>query len=277
MAWTCPTCAQGVDTEYCPRCGERRILPRELTLRGLGRQFLKSTSSIDGRLFRTLRALLARPGALTVAWVDGPRKPYVGPIQLFLLANVAFVAAQSLTGSNVFSSTLSSHLHQQDWSGLAQRLLAGRLARGPLPLAAYEIEFNRAVAFYAKSLVIVMTIPFAAILQALFMKRRRPFVLQMVFSLHFYSFLLLLYCIAIALSAIDLVRGGAGLESPRLDTLLTLFNLLATTAYLYFAVSRVYGARGIARLAASLALAIAVLAIALAYRFGLLLLTLRLV
>jgi len=121
MAWPCPTCAQGVDTEYCPRCGERRILPRELTLRGLGRQFLKSTSSIDGRLFRTLRALLARPGALTVAWVDGPRKPYVGPIQLFLLANVAFVAAQSLTGSNVFSSTPDARRPAAALDSISQR------------------------------------------------------------------------------------------------------------------------------------------------------------
>jgi len=277
VAWTCPTCAKSVESEYCPDCGERRILPRELTLRGLGRQFVNATSSIDGRLLRTLRTLLTRPGALTAAWVDGPRKPFVGPIQLFLLANVAFVAAQSITGANIFSSTLSSHLHQQDWSPIAQRLVAARLAKSSTTLPAYEVEFNRAVAFYAKALIIVMTIPFAAILQALFVGKKRPFALQMAFALHVYSFLLFLYCAAIAISAIDLLRGGVGLDSPRLDTILTLLNVSATAAYLYVAVSRVYGAVGAARIVTSLVLATAVLLIALAYRFGLLLLTLRLV
>lgn len=277
MTWTCPTCAKSVETAYCPGCGERQILGRELTLRSLGRQFLKATSSVDGRIVRTLRTLISRPGALTVAWIDGPRKPFAGPIQLFLLANVAFVAVQSFIGTNIFSSTLTSHLHHQDWSPLAQRLVAARLAAPPaVPLDAYEIEFNRAVAFYAKSLVIVMTIPFAALLQPLFFRSRRPFAVQMVFALHFYSFMLFLYCSALAISAIDLWRGGAGLESQRLDTILTLLNLAASAVYLYFAIARVYEARGALRVVNSLLLSIAVLAIALAYRFGLLVLTLRL-
>jgi len=275
MAWTCPTCAESVETPYCPVCGERPILARELTLRGLLRQFANAVSSVDGRVVRTLRTLIARPGVLTVAWVEGPRKPYVGPIQLFLLANVVFVAVQSLTGANIFSSTLSSHLHQQDWSPLAERLVAARLAKGPTTLQAYEIEFSRAVALYAKSLVIVMTVPFALLVQAIPFPRRRPFALQMVFALHVYAFLLLLYGAAIVVSAVEGKLGGAGLDSGILDKILTALIVSASAFYLFVAVSRVYGAAGAARVVASLGLAIAVLAITLAYRFGLLVLTLR--
>src|SRR6185436_1958957 len=124
-AWVCPTCASTVETPYCPACGERPVLPRELTLRGVFHQLCQAVSSIDGRLIRSLRTVLIRPGALTVAYAEGRRKPFMGPFQVFLLANVVFVAAQSLTGMNVlFSSTLDSHLNHQDWSALAQRLVA---------------------------------------------------------------------------------------------------------------------------------------------------------
>jgi len=53
----------------------------------------------------------------------------VAPFQLFLLANLLFFAVQSLTSTNIFGATLDSHLHRQDWSALAQQLLAQRLQK----------------------------------------------------------------------------------------------------------------------------------------------------
>ena len=272
--WTCSTCAATVTTRYCPDCGDHPVPQRDLTLRGLLRQLIDALSSIDGRLIRSLRVLVSRPGALTVAYVHGPRKPYLGPFQLFLLANVVFVAAQSLTGANVFSSPLESHLRHQDWSGVAQRLVAVHLESRQTTLDAYAPIFNQAVAFHAKSLVIVMAIPFAMLLPALFFRSRRPFVMHLVFAVHVYAFLLLLYSAALVIAALNVWRGGAGLESPGMDALLTVLNLAACAVYLHLAIREVYGARGISRVAASLALAVAILGIALAYRFALLILTL---
>lgn len=275
MPWTCPTCTTKVGTPFCPSCGEEPIRPRDLTVRGLLRQLFDAVSSIDGRLIRSLRAGASRPGSLTAAWVRGPRKPYLGPIQLFLVANVAFVAMQSITGANVFSSTLDSHLHHQDWSDVAQRMVGRRLAATGTTLEAYTPVFNQAVALHAKSLVILMTIPFALLLPVVFVRSRKPFAVHLVFAVHVYTFLLFLYCAALALSGIDMMRGGSGLTDPRLDTLLTVFNLAVCAAYLHQATGRVYEARGVWRIAASVILAVAILAITLAYRFGLLWLTLH--
>jgi hypothetical protein len=87
---------------------------RDLTLRGLVDQFLQALSRIDSRLLRSLRGLVTRPGALTLAFTRGERKNYVGPIQLFFIANALFFATQSLTHMNVRSSSLDSHPHHQD-------------------------------------------------------------------------------------------------------------------------------------------------------------------
>jgi uncharacterized protein DUF3667 len=231
-------------------------------------------SSIDGRLIRSLRSLVARPGFLTVAYVQGRRQRYLGPFQLLLVANVLFFAMQSLTSTNIVSSPLDSHLHHQDWQGVAQRLVSHRLEAKGTTLELYAPVFDQANVLHAKSFIIVMALPFTLLLPTLFHRTRQPFVAYAVFSLHFYAFLLLLFCVLLAFAAINVWFGGAGLDSPRMDTALTLINLAACATYLYVATGTAYGAKGAPRIVKALALSVAVIVILLGYRFVLFLFTL---
>ena len=103
---------------------------------------------------------------------------------------------------------------------------------------------------------------------------RRPFVAHIVFSLHFYAFLLLLLCISLAAVAVEQMFGGRGLESESFDHVLSIVLLIVCATYLYLAAGTVYGAKGVARVLKALPLAVAVGGIFLAYRFALLLITL---
>ncbi len=273
-SWNCPTCNRQVATPFCPECGERPLVARDLTLRGLFAQLFHALSSIDGRLVRSLRCLVNRPGALTVAYVQGRRMPYLGPIQLFLISNVLFFAAQSLTGANIVGVTIESHLRGQDWSELAQELVAHRIEALQTTLESYAPVFNQAVVLNAKTLIILMVAPFALLLPLAFYGTRQPFVTHVTFSLHFYAFLLLLFCVSLAVSAVDVLVGGAGLDSARLDNILSLINFAAAAIYLYVAAGAVYGARRAMRVVRVLALTAGAAAILLGYRFLLLLITL---
>ena len=272
--WTCPTCKTGVPTPFCPACGEEPLKPKDLTLRGLSEKLLHALTSIDARVLRTTRHLVLRPGELTLAWTEGVRKPYVAPFQLFLIANVIFFFLQSLTGINVFSSTLNSHLHQQDWSELAQSLLAKRLETTGTPLETFAPVFDRAVVLHAKSLIVLMTVPFAALLPLMFFRRRRPFMLHVVFSLHLYTFLLLVFCLALLAAKVCEWSGIGDLDTPLVDNVLSVANLAACAIYLYAAIGTVYQAKGIARVVQAAVLALAVGLIVLGYRFTLFLITL---
>src|SRR4029077_6903149 len=107
-------------------------------------QLVQSFTQIDGRLIRTLRSLVSRPGFLTVAYLHGRRKPFVGPVPLYLIANVLFFAIESLTGGRVFTTPLDAHLHTQPWSPLAEGLVARRLDALHTTFAAYARTFNPA-------------------------------------------------------------------------------------------------------------------------------------
>src|SRR4051812_20117913 len=110
-SWTCPTCNGRIATGYCPGCGESPLRRHDLTLRGFSGQIAQACTNLDGPIFRSFRCLITRPGFLTVAYLNGQRKPYTLPIQLFLVANVLFFAMQSLVGAKIFSTPLDMHLH----------------------------------------------------------------------------------------------------------------------------------------------------------------------
>jgi len=265
--WTCPSCAQLVATPFCPGCGERPLLPRDLSLRGVFDKVLQALTSIDGRMIRTLRALLGRPGSLTLAFQTGQRRPYLGPIQVFLLANVIFFGAQTLTHLNVFSSPLGSHLHDQDWSALAQQMVAHHLAEKQTTLAAITATFDRSAVFNAKWLVILMALAFALALPLASPHSRRPFATHVVFALHVYAFLLLLFSAGVSVAAASALIGGPSLTAPAMDNALSLLLLAASAAYLYVAVGVVYGGTPAGRLAKTALLSLYAAALVLGYRF----------
>ena len=272
--WTCPTCVELRETPFCPRCGEEPLAPRDLTLRGLAEKLLHAFTSIDARAVRTARRLLRNPGDLTVAWVRGVRKPFVAPFQFFLLANVIFFATQSLSGETVFSSTLDSHLHHQDWSELAQSLVTERMAATRTDLKELAPAFDRAVVLNAKSLIVLMTIPFALLLPVVFFREHRPFMAHVVFSLHLYTFLLLLFCLALLAAKASALLGTGGLESASVDNVLSVANLAACMLYIYLAIGPAYHAAGAPRAMKAVVLAVAVAAIVVGYRFLLFVITL---
>jgi hypothetical protein len=88
-----------------------------------------------------------------------------------LLANVLFFAVQSETGTNIVGVTMDSHLNGQDWSLIAQELVAKRLDALQTTMEDYASVFNQAIVLNAKTLIILMIAPFALLLRRRFTAR----------------------------------------------------------------------------------------------------------
>jgi Protein of unknown function (DUF3667) len=272
--WRCPTCGINVNAQHCPGCGEKVLEAKDLTFMGLMSQVFQTVTSVDGRLLRSLRVLVTRPGTITSAYVNGPRRPYIGPFQLFLIVNVTFFAVQSFSGSPMFSTSLHSHMYDQDWSEFARTLVAHKLQAEHATLATYAPVFDHAVDVNAKSLVILLVLPFTLLLIPLFAGSHRPFVTHLVFALHLLAFLLLCSCVLLLITTLVSTLGGAGLRSLLVDWGLFAVLIAVIATYLYVATAVVYAAEGWVR-----ALKVAVLAVVIAaavpgYRFLIFLVTL---
>ena len=87
----CPNCGASAPRRFCPECGQTQ--GRETnTLRFWLRRTAEDYFSLDGRVPRSLRLLLIRPGRLTVEWHRGRRARYSNPARLALLGAVIMVA-----------------------------------------------------------------------------------------------------------------------------------------------------------------------------------------
>jgi hypothetical protein len=267
----CPTCRKAVSSAFRPDCGEHLLDSDALTLRGLAEQIWNSLTSVDGKLIRSLLTLVAQPGALTVAYRQGRRKPYLGPVPLFLMANVLFFAAESLLRSSVFATPLAMHLEQQPWSVFAPTWVANRLAALHTTLAEFTPVFDQALALHARSWIIVMVLSFTPVPALVFRARHLPVAAHAVFALHLYAFLLLLLC---AGTIVEALLGAPAPLAPWVDPVVSSALLAACAAYLYTALGRVYDSRGARRALEVAVLTVGVAALVLGYRFALFALTL---
>jgi hypothetical protein len=128
--------------------------------------------------------------------------------------------------------------------------------------------------FNARALMILMVAAFVPLPLLLFYDRHRGVGVHVVFALHLYVFVLALACVALLLAAGEQLLGGGGLRSPRVDLVLSDFNLLASGVYAYLALGPDYASSGAARIAKAAVLAVTVAAIFVGYRFAIFAITL---
>lgn len=95
----CRNCGADAPGAYCPSCGQetRLALPKAT-------QFLREAAgryvAFDGKMWRTLLALLARPGFLTREYLAGRRLRYVRPARLVLVLAIVLFATIRLTNDD---------------------------------------------------------------------------------------------------------------------------------------------------------------------------------
>jgi hypothetical protein len=261
-------------TEYCPDCGEQIPSPRDLTVAGILHQLFLLFSSYDSRLLRSFRTLLLEPGKLTLVYLRGQRKKYIGPFQLFIISNVLLFAMQSFTNVDILTTALEAQFEQETWGATTQELVTRRLAATGNTLESYAPVFNLAFEVYAKSLIIFMALPFSLILPLMFFRNGLPFAAHVIFSLHYHTFFLLLYCLSLLIIAADVRIGGGGINSIAVQGSLGVANLFASAGYLYVATGTAYNAHGATRVIKSAVLALAVGFVFELYRFVICLITL---
>jgi hypothetical protein len=101
-AGTCSNCATVLSGPVCHSCGQTSDTYHR-PIWDLLLDILDGLFGLEGRLWRTLPALMFRPGKLTLQYLSGVRARYVMPFRLYLTASVLFFLAFSLVngGSGV--------------------------------------------------------------------------------------------------------------------------------------------------------------------------------
>lgn len=216
----CPNCETELVGRYCHGCGQEAgplVPPLVKWVKEAADELL----GVDGRLPRTVRLLLTRPGVLTRDWAAGRRSRHIAPIRLFLGSAVVFFFAWQFSAARqgtYFADLFNGFLH-------------GWYAGEDLPPPENAEEISRVLADRIVSglriLLLVVSVPLLAVLNHGGWKDRSgAMVIQLTFSLH-------LHAVGLAVLALWLAIGHfvPGLLGPNV----MLLPLCAMIAYLILA------------------------------------------
>jgi hypothetical protein len=103
----------GPDSRYCPHCGQERVEPIP-SVKTLLRHLFDDVFSMDSKIARTLAALIARPGWLTVEYLQGRQVHYVRPLRLYLVLSLVFFVILTAFGENQFVVSTGGDLASGD-------------------------------------------------------------------------------------------------------------------------------------------------------------------
>lgn len=91
----CDNCAAPLAGDFCAACGQKAARLRQ-PIHHLLRDSFSEFFGLDGRVWRTLGALIVKPGTLTVAHFEGRRQRFLSPLRVYLSSTLLFFVLLSL-------------------------------------------------------------------------------------------------------------------------------------------------------------------------------------
>lgn len=276
-AGPCLTCGTAHTGKFCPACGEQRLSSHDYALGHFVEHALETFTHFDAKSLLSLKVLVLQPGKLTRDFLDGRRKPYVGPVQLFLIVSVVFALLIGFSGFSPFNTPLLVQERIGPFAAAKRQLIADEILKRGLTRPEFEHAFDARTSLQAKTLIFAM-IPVMALVAAAVYGFRRYFFECLVFSTHFYTFVLLLLLAdtyGFGLLAGVAVRTGTPFNSGTFELASSVCALLVIALYLRAALRHTFGDGRAAATIRALALTAAFFPILQSYRLLLFFVTLK--
>ena len=277
----CVNCGAPLTGKYCSNCGQKRFVESDRRFGHLIHQLLASATDLDGRVWRTLRALLFQPGRLSREYIDGRRARWIAPISLFLAVSVLYFVAplhggdlsllfnQQVTGpvralartpdENLTAAQMSStgQFHSTWTSTWVDRRVQERDARlreathgkSGYTYHDYRVAYDATADDVSKALII-LHLPFVAlVLTLIFFRQRRYIAEHFIVAMHYLTFAM--FALQIFVQITDLIDHAlpAGVRIP--DGVLDWTMRVLLSLYAVLALRRAYAISWIASIGAS--------------------------
>jgi hypothetical protein len=215
----CLNCGSPLAGSFCSSCGQKAASTR-LTVHAFVHDAIHEFLHLDGKIFRTMKVLVAKPGMLTREFLDGRRARYISPIRLYLTWSLLFFAGLALTPG-------------------AEDMVKVRPSRPPAGVRAMSPEEEQrraeeagAGVVHALPRAMFVLMPVFGLLTWAFYRKREPYyIAHLYYSIHFHALVFLL------LTAV-LLLGLAGSAGRAIGA--TLF--LAVIPLHFISLRRVFGA-----------------------------------
>ncbi len=191
----CVTCQATLTGKYCSACGEQTLNPKLRSLHYIFSDLIEVLTSVDGKLWRTIKSITLKPGQLEYDYHIGRRVCYLKPITLFFVINVLFVMFSPITD---FYVNLYDQITLQAYSPHIKAYLDEYLLAKQITYNEFEQNYNQLVIVLARSLIILQVPLYALVCSVIFFNRKYYSGDYFNFSLNFHTWLLIWIVAAMA-------------------------------------------------------------------------------
>lgn len=157
----------------------------DFTLRHIFGQGFSFFTNLDSKLYNTIRSLFLKPGALTKAYIEGRRKNYMKPFQVFVLSSVFFY---------IFMSDMDVFLVPSQWyftdelTPTIEAIMAEKNITWDMAVERYD----RKVVSNSKLFIFALLPFFALLFYAFNWKKEKEFGKYLILAVYQFSFFLVL-------------------------------------------------------------------------------------
>lgn len=232
VATVCLNCGRDLHGVYCSHCGQR-VASFTLGLHDFFHELTHEFLHLDGKVFRTMKTLVFRPGALTREFVEGKRARYISPIRLYLTWSVVFFSLMLIFGETTkWKYTVNPQgksapgVEASTGSAFEKRLAEGAEAANRDPGKTGEAIVHA----WPKAMFILMPF-FAAVVMLLYRKAQRFYIPHLYYSIHLHAFAFFVLSISLLLGALHLSW----------LTPLRMLLVIALVPYCLYSLRHVYG------------------------------------
>lgn len=141
----CANCGTRLTGAFCHACGQSAHIHRSLL--HMLEEALHGILHFDTKAWRTIPALIFRPGHLTKQYIEGKRTSFVSPLALFLflIFLMFFIFSYTTTGPNnaLLNATNTREEIAKELSNAEEKLnqqLAEQVKQGPYGADAFELQ-----------------------------------------------------------------------------------------------------------------------------------------
>lgn len=236
----CITCNTELKGDYCYKCGEKKIIPaKDYSLIGFIEDAFEGLMHLDSKVIKTFWLLISRPGLLAMEYNRGRRKPYMKPIQLFLVATLLFYFV--FPPSYLFfakienmqtayrNNAIGANTYHYDIGHKIEKIAAQKGLT--IDQVIEEIEKE---AFHKSKEYLFVILPFFALMfYVLFRKANKYYVPHLIVAAYLFSFFIIANLVAI--SCIEWVFRITDVTDAYFEIIIIVFF-----TYLLLSVKRVY-------------------------------------
>ncbi len=175
----CASCGADLHGGFCSVCGEPAVHDGDLSFRHLTHEALHEFTHIDGKIWRTVGALLFQPGRLTKEYWAGRRGQWVRPLRLYLV-----ISALTL----LFAASAAGPLGLRVWATGDGNYTVGSRPVNAKRVAPIDAEVSHRVQSVYLWIRYLSLGVFAAASLLAYRKKQRYYGAHIILGMHFYSF-----------------------------------------------------------------------------------------